>query len=346
MNDYAESIPVLSAIFWIAFAASALVAFPVYRMLLAMKSRQIISEFVPEHAMKQGTPTMGGLIIVIGFVVACGYAMGAGLVKGVTIPAALILCIGFAFIGFLDDFVVPRLIPGKRGLGWKQKLALEILFAGIAVGWLRHGVTPGVGFAVFTILFFANAYNFVDGMDGLAGSILVLLAGGLAALGMLEMRQEVLLVLCLALVGAVIPFLVLNAPPAKVFMGDIGSLPVGAVLGLVAFQIVLPGVVKLPPHSVAALGLMPTHPVATVLQNSIPVFIMSLVMVVELVPVPLQIASVKLRKKRLFPMTPIHHAFEKAGWPESRVVWLFGLTQLVLVALALSVAATHPLVAR
>ena len=349
MNQDQEVLTLLSRAFWIALGSAALFAMPVYRTLLSLKSRQIVSEFVPEHAKKQGTPTMGGLIIVIGFLIACGCLQLTEMVSGPLLPAAMLLCAGFAFIGFLDDFIVPRLIEGKRGLGWKQKLLLELLITGATVYWLRHGhgdFKIGAFVAVFVILFFSNAYNFVDGMDGLAGTILVLLAGGLVALGFIEMRQDVLMVLCIALIGAVIPFLVLNAPPAKVFMGDVGSLPIGAVLGLVVNEMMRPGVQKLPSSMGGALSVMPAHPLTTVLQNSLPLVVISFVMIAELVPVPLQIASVKLRKKRIFPKTPIHHAFESAGWPESRVVWLFCLVQFFAVAVALSIAIANPVIPR
>ncbi len=347
MNENTDTLMLLSLVFWVALVAAAILALPVYRTLLAMKSRQIVSEYVPEHASKQGTPTMGGIMIVLGFLAACGYIQLSGFVNGPVMPAAMLLCAGFALIGFLDDFVVPKLMKGKRGLGWKQKLLLELVIAGGAAAWMRHGVFGmGAALAIFVILFFANAYNFVDGMDGLAGTILILLAGGLVGLGFIEFRQDVLLIICVALIGAVIPFLFLNAPPAKIFMGDVGALPIGAVLGLVVNEMIRPGVVKIPAHSLSALTIQPAHQLATALQNSIPLIVISMVMVIELVPVPLQVASVKLFKKRLFPMTPIHHAFQKAGWPESRVVWFFCLTQLLLVAVALSIAAAHSVVPR
>ncbi len=335
----------MSAIFWVSLVFAAAFALPIYRALLALKSRQVISEFVPEHAKKQGTPTMGGLIVVIGFTLACLYATFMDLAPGPVLPVAVALCVGFACIGFLDDFVVPRMDAGKRGLGWKQKLFLEIAIAGAAALWLRHGhLGTAVVLTTIVILFFANAYNFVDGMDGLAGSVLILFGGGLCALGLLQMRPDVYQLLSLALLGAVIPFLFLNAPPAKIFMGDVGALPIGAVLGLIVNDFLRPGRMKLPPHSVSSLGIFPPRPLMGVWQTALPLFVLSILLIIELVPVPLQVASVKLRKKRLFPMTPIHHAFEKAGWPESRVVWLFSLFQLLLVALALAIAIAQPVI--
>lgn len=293
-----------------ALAVAALAAPIVHKLLLRLGSRQTVSEHVPEHAAKQGTPTMGGLIVVLGLL--------AGLLaSGVDrIAFWVVLVVWFAMIGFLDDFVVPRMMTGKRGLGWMPKLGLQVLpFAAL---WAIAPATPWIVIAItgFVVLFFANAYNFADGMDGLAGGLGVILAGTLAAMSAtgLENTPRVMVAMA-ALTLALIPFLFLNAPPAKVFMGDVGSLPIGAVLGM-AF---LETTVFREPGFTDTLYLAPGLLIAGVL-------------LAELVPVPLQIASAKLRKgKRLFPFrTPVHHAFQAAGWPETRVVWMFLLVQLLL----------------
>jgi len=225
---------------------------------------------------------------------------------------------GFTFIGFLDDFIVPRTMPGKRGLGWKQKLGLQFLFAA-GFGAIQGLGPTQIAVTVFVLLFFSNAYNFSDGLDALAGSILIFLTLGIASIGLMFGQTEPVVV-AVALLGGVIPFLFLNAPPAKVFMGDTGSLPIGALIGA----------------SVLQLGRIEDHTGPMVY---LALTALSIMMIVELVPVPLQILSVKLRKKKLFPFTPIHHAFEKAGWPESRVVWRFALVQLLCTAVAISLAA-------
>lgn len=300
--------------FWVAFGAAALVAWPIYAALLKFKSRQAIYEFAPEsHQVKQGTPTMGGLIILVGLVASLAAYGGRLLVPG------LVLILGFAAIGFIDDFVVPKLMKSKRGLGWKQKLVLEVA-AALGAVWLylpNPSVVPAA-VGVFIVLFVANAYNFADGLDALAGSLLVGLAVGLALLCDQVGWGEGMIV-SLALIGAVLPFLYLNAPPAKVFMGDVGALPIGALLGLLF------------------VGLMgPSGGSAPV--DWLPLVILGFMMVAELVPVPMQVGYYKLTKKRLFPFTPIHHAFEKKGWKETRVVWTFALTQLLLSALAVTLA--------
>jgi phospho-N-acetylmuramoyl-pentapeptide-transferase len=312
---------------YVALAVSAIVAYPVLKALVALKSRQTIYNLAPEsHQKKQGTPTMGGIIILIGLCIAI-----------LVSSQDWRLCawiLGFALIGFTDDFVVPRLMKGKRGLGWKQKILAQIVLAVLAAPIFHlpwNGLTVAV--TAFLVLFFSNAYNFADGLDGLAGALGVLLCIGFIALATNFLEGEPVILALLALVGGIIPFLFLNAPPAKVFMGDVGSLPIGALFGAAA-SVVIFG------HPITVNNYPPMWPI---------VLILSLVMVAELVPVPMQVGYYKLTKKRLFPMTPIHHAFEVKGWPESRVVWTFILTQLLLDTMAISTSlffANRGLVAR
>ncbi|MBC8065019.1 MAG: hypothetical protein H7Y17_09330 [Chlorobia bacterium] len=326
----------LSIHFWIAFGVSAILANPIWRLLLLTKSRQTISEYAPEgHQAKQGTPTMGGLIIMAGYIVTAISSFfipvpeEIGYMEGTKLPF-LVLAIGFMLIGFVDDFVVPRMLKGKRGLGWKQKIIMQlgiaILGAGLCYGWEFNLSFAG---CVFLILFFSNAYNFSDGLDGLAGTLLLGLVLGIVGVGLATAWMEPMLVMLVPLAGAVIPFLFLNAPPAKVFMGDVGSLSIGAVLGLAVSCLVLR-----PPFTlIESVTRLPFSGNSIILMACL---LISVMMIAELVPVPLQIASVKLRKKRLFPYTPIHHAFEKAGWPETRVVWMFALIQLLVSLVAIS----------
>lgn len=315
-----DPIQILSLVFWTALAVSAILAKPVLATLLRLNSRQTVSTHAPEgHQKKQGTPTMGGIVVVMG-------ALAAMLVTGYRDYAAVVLLIGFAAVGFIDDFVVPRRFVGKRGLGWKQKILMQFAVA-VGAALLARTNPLGVGVIVFLVLFFSNAYNFADGLDGLAGTLLLGLAGGLLVLGYLGDMRIVWIVPLVALLGGIVPFLFLNAPPAKVFMGDVGSLPIGAVLGYVVAEF--------------ALGYRGSDGrLATV--GVVPLLVIGLMMAAELIPVPLQILSVKLRKKRLFPYTPIHHAFEKAGWPETRVVFHFALVQLLLAALAIGLSVGLP----
>jgi len=299
--------------FCIALLVAAVLAAPVFRLLLALKSRQEVSKFAPEgHQKKQGTPTMGGLIVL-------GGALAALFVEpGTAVPIGLLL--GFALVGFLDDFVVPRALKGKRGLGWVPKLVLEVVAAlgAFSAGGALARDPVWVGLAVFVVLFCANAYNFADGLDALAGGLLLALAPGFLLLATLWANPAVA-VLIAALAGAMLPFLFLNAPPARVFMGDVGSLPVGAVLGWAIVQLA----------GTSGLGEPARWGVLCVL---------GLVLIAELVPVPIQIASVKLTGRRVFPRTPIHHAFEHKGWPETRVTWTFLLAQAACSGIAAMLA--------
>ncbi|MCW5938804.1 MAG: hypothetical protein KF884_05345 [Fimbriimonadaceae bacterium] len=300
----------------VALITAAIVANPVYRWLLKAKSQQNVSQHLPEHAAKQGTPTMGGLIVLIGG--------AAGMLASGSSWSVLVLLFGFAVVGFADDFIVPRRSPGSRGLSWIPKLVFQVVVAAIAA-FMTIPDPIWSGITVFLILFYANAYNFADGMDGLAGGLLVIVALGLAGVAFFSGAASQVWPVILPLAVAAIPFLVLNSPPAKVFMGDVGSLPIGAVIG----------------WCVAECLMRSQYPVASVA----PLTVLSLVLIAELVPVPLQIGWVKLTGKRMFSFkTPIHHGFQAAGWPETKIVALFHLVQasLVVVAVALCVWGRTP----
>lgn len=305
--------------FFLSLIASSLGAIPIFGWLRA-RSAQRISEFAPEgHRAKQGTPTMGGLISLPGLVV----GILAFLEPESLSVGALALLTGFVLVGFADDCLVPQLTT-KRGLGWKQKLVAQAIFAALALALAGVRDSSALFWGAFLILFTSNAYNFVDGLDGLAGVIGIGLCVLLLAAGF-SYSNGLAIVVAAVTAGSLIPFLFANAPPAKVFMGDVGSLPIGALLGYATVGLLL--------GSNPTPGLVPA------------LLIGGLVLFVELVPVALQITWVKLFKRRLFPFTPIHHAFEKAGWPESRVVWSFALCQLIAILLAIwymHLGAVHP----
>ncbi len=333
--------------FWIAFIASAILSKPILALLAKAKSRQTVSSHLEGHAAKQGTPTMGGFIILAGFLISWLFG-GTGIFGG----PILTLVAFFALIGFVDDYLVPRLMPGKRGLGWKQKILMQVVAAGLPL--LGAGLSPiSIAFGVFLILFFANAYNFADGLDGLAGTILIGQLVGLLALGGMYDQLQFPTWVVWPLLGSTLVFLYWNAPRARVFMGDVGSLPIGALLG--AFWVLHMGVSSEKSGQAASAG--------TVLPFMfLPILIWSIPMICELVPVPLQVFSVKVFKKKLFPFTPIHHAFEEiklkegetvesesyiervktsprwAHWPETRIVFTFAIFQLLCSMLAITVA--------
>lgn len=303
--------------FVVSIVAGAICAYPILRALIALKSRQTIYSLAPQtHQVKQGTPTMGGIIILIAL------CLGVLVVQHDWELALWLL--GFAFIGFSDDYIVPKLVKGKRGLGWKQKFLAQAVLAVLAAPVFGFGWNPwACALLAFIVMFFSNAYNFADGLDALAGSLGLLLCMGFSLLFTFTGQHQFLPILA-ALAGAYIPFLFLNAPPAKIFMGDVGSLPIGALFGALAAKLLIA-------ESTTSVAIQP--------QLLLPVFLLSFIMIAELLPVPMQVGFYKLTKKRLFPMTPIHHSFEVKGWPESRVVWSFFLAQLTLVVLAVGTAA-------
>ena len=333
--------------FWIAFFVSALLSKPILNLLIKAKSRQTVSSHLEGHATKQGTPTMGGFIILVGM-------FAGGLLSNPNQSTKSLLGVGllFALIGFVDDYVVPRLMPGKRGLGWKQKIVMQVLAAAVPMALLGAEVKM-LALAAFIILFFANAYNFADGLDGLAGSILLgQIVGMIGIPAALGPEVFVSALLPLSMLGGLLVFLFWNAPKAKVFMGDVGALSIGAILG--AYWLT----VTYSPHfhdDELQTGTSITSLILSVLIWSIP-------MICELVPVPLQVFSVKVFKKKLFPFTPIHHAFEEiklkpgeteesesyierkrtsprwAHWPETRIVFTFAIFQLLCSMLAITVA--------
>lgn len=342
--------------FWISFLVSAILSRPILNLLIRAKSRQTVSSHLEGHAVKQGTPTMGGFIILVG--------MFAGtLLGGPDQGTTALLGIGFLFalIGVVDDYVVPRLMPGKRGLGWKQKILMQVVAAVVPLVMLgKDGSMIALG--AFVILFFANAYNFSDGLDGLAGTILIgMLIGIFLIPTALTPHFKIPTLPYVSMLGGLLVFLYWNAPRARVFMGDVGSLPIGAMLGGAWFC----GGWDFPAIGISSSGVMSppsSPPVPNAESLILPVLIWSIPMICELVPVPLQVFSVKVFKKKLFPFTPIHHAFEEiklkpgeteetesyierkknsprwAHWPETRIVFTFAIFQLLCSLLAITVA--------
>lgn len=304
------------------FLVSAAASYPILLLVRKLKSLQVISQHVPEsHQKKAGTPNMGGLMVWVA--VAVGLAGLAWLRPDQVawVGGMALLFFGMGAIGFIDDYVVPRMKQGSRGLSWRVKLLMQ-LFVVVAAGYLIGFREPiMLGLVSLVVLAYCNAYNFSDGLDGLAGSLGLLLCIGVIALAW----GSSLAVLCAAMAAGLIVFLAYNRPKASVFMGDTGSLPIGAVLGMGLSQtVVMAGAEARWAYLVAVL--------------------MSLVMLAELIPVPLQIFWVKVFKKRLFPFTPIHHAFEKAGMKETRVVLMFVTVQLICIAIGMAVASQYNLV--
>ncbi|MEL6307078.1 MAG: phospho-N-acetylmuramoyl-pentapeptide-transferase [Chloroflexota bacterium] len=305
--------------------------------------KQVRAELLDDHSAKVGTPTMGGIMIIIPAVLVTLALNIANIVQsgqGASIFLPLAVLLGFAVLGLIDDWEGIQMSRGAigEGISARAKLVGQITLAtGAAVTFSLYDggfqfanalqlpllagtidISPFIfiPIMIFIIIGMSNAVNLTDGMDGLAG---IITASAFAAYGVIAFIQEQFFVvqLCFILVGACFAFLWFNAHPAQLFMGDTGSLALGATLGMVA---VMTGEWLLLP-------------------------IIAIVPVTETLSVILQVASAKLSRrylgedKRLFKRAPIHHHFEKVGWSETQVVqrfWLVGLLSAMIgVALAL-----------
>jgi phospho-N-acetylmuramoyl-pentapeptide-transferase len=323
-----------------ALAISLLVGPRMIRWLAEYQVGQRVRSDGPQtHLSKAGTPTMGGALILAAIVAAT--LLWADLANRF-VWVVLLVTVAFGLIGFWDDYL--KLVVGNsRGLIARYKYFWQS-FAGLGaaivlyvtaqspadttlyVPFFKHFVVPlGVLFiplTYFVIVGSSNAVNLTDGLDGLAIMPSVLVAGALGVfayasgnavfssyLGIpyLAGAGEIL-VICSAIFGAGLGFLWFNTYPAQVFMGDIGALALGAALGVIA----------------------------VVVRQEIVLFIMGGVFVMETVSVILQVASFKLRGKRIFRMAPIHHHFELKGWAEPKVIVRFWIITVILVLLGLA----------
>jgi phospho-N-acetylmuramoyl-pentapeptide-transferase len=290
-------------------------------VLKRIKAGQSIREDGPQsHMVKSGTPTMGGLAIIGAILITC-LSSGRTTVDMLVILGAFL---AFGALGFLDDFVK---VSMRRNLGLtaKQKLVLQILIAvilafyqsntsvmgtKIAIPFFNVNVDFGVWyvpFIAFVVVAMVNSVNLTDGLDGLASGVTMIVALFFGIVGSLYGSPTAAL-FCAALAGACFGFLMFNKHPAKVFMGDTGSLALGG--GIAAAAIIMNSVLLLP--------------------------FVGGVYLAEALSVILQVASYKTRKKRIFKMAPLHHHFELSGWKETKVVAVFWAATLVLCMISLS----------
>ena len=311
-----------------AFLLTVLLSHYVIPVLRGRKIGQSIREEGPSwHKSKEGTPTMGGICFIMAMLfVAAGFTIYYALHKRQSELIPLALTLGLAvfngLLGFIDDYC-KLLKKENEGLTVIQKLVLEFVvaiayvaalaftgyldtvlhipFTGIELelGWLYYV------FAVLLIVGMVNAVNFTDGLDGLASTVTLVVAGFFAFAAFSFLNSSLALTSGV-LLGGMVGFLIYNFHPAKVFMGDTGSLFLGGLVTGMAFLI--------------------NEPLIIVIAGGIYVF--------ELFSVIIQVGCYKLFKKRVFKMAPVHHHFEKCGWGEVKVVTVFGL-----ITVALSVAA-------
>ena len=283
-------------------------------MLTKLKFGQNIRKEGPQsHLKKAGTPTIGGLIFIISTLIVVLVMRFSPTDEAMITLYSLV---AFGFIGFLDD-ILKILKKDNEGLkAWQKMLLLVIFSTAIAVyGYVNLGtslripfintrIPLGLLYVPFVIVYYAgatNAVNLTDGLDGLAStvSILVLTFFGVVSF---TMGHESLSIFSVILAGALLGFLKFNAYPAKVFMGDTGSLAIGGAIATIALILELPLIL----------------------------FIVGGIYVFETISVILQVSSYKLRGKRLFKMAPIHHHFEQIGWSETKIVTIFSVITVVL----------------
>ncbi len=303
----------------IGFLAAIILGLILIPILRRKKIGQRISIFVGDnHKKKEGTPTMGGLIFVIPTVLATiALLLTNKLELTPNLVIILFVFVGYSFIGFLDDFLSIKK-NNNEGLTTFSKLFLQLIIAlvffylymdkggetalisttlgiNIEMGWF-YGV-----FLLFILVGASNAVNLTDGLDGLAGglSAISFIAFGLISIAV---GFEEIGLFTFILVGSLMGFLIFNTHPAKVFMGDTGSLALGAVM--------------------AAIAIL-TH-------REITLLVVASIFVVETLSVIIQVLWVFLFHKKLFLMTPLHHHFEKLGWCETDIVKLFWVIGLIL----------------
>jgi len=292
----------LTFIVLLAEFAVAMAIYPKYiSYMRKLKVGQYIREEGPNlHNYKAGTPTAGGIVFIIITIV-------AGLI--LRIPTELMITLIFyGFIGFLDDYVSIR---KKRSLGLRawQKLVLQFAFSiWVAYTILKYRPSSIFGievpqwlfylFTMFLVAGYSNAVNLTDGLDGLAGSVFTTSMIPFLFLTSKFENYKMIFVIVVPLLA----FLAYNSRPAKIFMGDTGSLALGAYISTYALMT----------------------------ENELPLLFFTTIFLLETLSVILQVGSMKLRGKRVFKMAPIHHHFELLGWPEEKIVGAFSTWNLAI----------------
>jgi phospho-N-acetylmuramoyl-pentapeptide-transferase len=282
--------------------------------LQRMKFGQSIREEGPQsHMKKAGTPTMGGLVFIVSIVITTlGVAFYLEMLTTQTIVLVLVF-VGFGVIGFLDDFIKVVL---KRNLGLTslQKVIGQIIIAvasffllsqgpfetTISVPFTNWSVDLGIAYVAFMIFWlvgFSNAVNLTDGLDGLVSGTASIAFTTFGVLALVYQQLDIA-IFAFAVTGALLGFLIFNANPAKVFMGDTGSLALGGALAMASILV----------------------------KQELLLVIVGVIFVIETLSVIIQVISFKTTGKRVFKMSPIHHHFELSGWSEWKVVVVFWST--------------------
>ncbi len=309
MNKNDVILPIL-----ISFGISVILSPIVIPFLKKLKFGQFVRDDGPEsHLKKSGTPTMGGLIILVSIVVTSLFYLK----DYPRIIPVLFATLGFGIIGFLDDYIK---VVMKRSMGLRawQKMLGQLIITGVFAYYIYAHTDLGtdiiipfmdknvdIGWLYFPLMFFVmlgtvNGANFTDGLDGLASSVTVLIATFFTIVAV-AFKSGIEPITC-ATVGSLLGFLVYNVYPARVFMGDTGSLALGGFVASTAYVLKMPLII----------------------------LIVAFIYFAEVLSVIIQVTYFKKTGKRVFKMAPIHHHFELCGWPETKVVAIFSIITAVL----------------
>ena len=312
----------------LSFIASVVVSLVIIPILRKLKVGQIEREEGPEsHLKKQGTPTMGGVIMIIA-ILAISIFMYAQYIKSEQIVAKnliplVLVTIGFGIIGFIDDFKklvlknTEGLKPAFKMLGLliiSVAFAIYLVSAGtetlipIVKQYITIPMLLYIPFAIVVMLGATNAVNLTDGIDGLATSVTTIIIACLTVVGIINEVKEVV-ILGSIICGVNLGFLLFNMHPAKVFMGDTGSLLLGGAIASMALYLKMPLIL----------------------------LVLALIPVIETISVIIQVAYFKKTGKRIFKMTPIHHHFELSGWKENKIVTIFSIVTLIFCVIGLNI---------
>ena len=318
MLNFVKNIPQQVIVYFISFVIALIAGKLLIPFLRRLKFGQVIREEGPQsHKAKTGTPTIGGLIFLTSLLI-------LGVIFSITdlrLLPLILVTFGFALVGFLDDYL--KIVKKhNEGLKPKQKMLGLLLVSG-AFTWYAVSFVPGanslvvpfigfdtpiyvpiylmIPFNIFVLVGFTNAVNLTDGLDGLAGAVTTIVLLFFTVVSMLNSGWDYIRMFCSILAGGILGFLVYNLHPAKVFMGDTGSLALGGAL--------------------AAVSILTGTPIFLGLAG--------IIYVVETLSVIIQVYYFKKTGKRVFLMAPIHHHYEHKGWSETKVVTIFTLVTLL-----------------
>lgn len=316
----------------LAFSLSIVLALIIIPILRRLKVGQIEREDGPQsHLKKQGTPTMGGIIMALTILIVTGFLFIA--FKGEAereiikkILPLVFVTVGFGIVGFVDDFI-KLVLKNTKGLKPEYKMIGLLVVAVAYTLYLSKVLNLGtqtyipiikqyidlpiwfyIPFAIFVLLGTTNAVNLTDGVDGLSTSVTTIIITGLIVISVIFGIKEVALIGCI-LVGTCLGFLLFNLYPAKVIMGDTGSLLLGGAIAGMALYLKMPLIL----------------------------IVLAVIPIIETVSVMIQVLYFKKTGNRIFKMAPLHHHFELSGWNENKVVSVFSIITLALAIISIAI---------